>query len=114
MQPEPLDPAARQPLDAATLERLCRMIVDEGQDDTEAELDLAITARHLAAALAAARERERVLCETLREAASDVQDYAQYAGEHLREKWHVAEDVARYRALAGDSATEPERPAQDG
>lgn len=42
--------------------------------------------------------------EALSEAAADVNDYANYAGDYLREKWHVDADVARYRALAGESA----------
>lgn len=40
----------------------------------------------------------------LLEAASDVEDYARYAGPILEAKWGVAEGVARYRAIAAGQA----------
>lgn len=55
------------------------------------------------AALDAERTKVQHLRLALGEAAADVEDYIQYAGDYLAEKWQVADDVARYKSLAGES-----------
>ena len=56
--------------------------------------------RELLAEVRRLRNVELTLRLTLLEAANDVEDYIQYAGDYLAAKWKVSDDVARYRAVA--------------
>lgn len=74
-------------------------MITQEQYDALGEGDMVVA---LVAELAAERAKVQQLREALLEAAADVEDYARYAGEYLVQKWHIADDVARYRALAGE------------
>jgi len=49
-----------------------------------------------------------LVAETAEEALEDVEHWASYAGDYFRDKWHLDEDIARYRALVAEYRAAPE------
>ena len=49
----------------------------------------------------------------LGEAADDIEHWGGYASEYFKDKWHLEDDIKKYRdaALAGEPATEPAKTA---
>lgn len=57
----------------------------------------------LTADLATARAEITELRAALREAADDIESWGAYASDYFQEKWDLAGDVTKYRALAGQA-----------